>query len=421
MSAPGVDDRAREEADGEHEEDLTGGFSGALILIAAALGGGCGSSGSLLFGSGGAGTTAGTGSSTAAGTGSPTSSSSSAGSSTTTSAGGAGSTSSSSTSGSSTSSSSGTMCTPESDAAFCMAQGNVCEMVSGTDNCGMPRTADCGECAAPLACVSGTCKTPVCGSFASFSSTGAEITSACEAGVQDIPEAVTPSGSAMLVLHGDACGPVYTAFIADETAPGSLVYTTQPITVPAGMDLGGEEDSTLTADGLTIIATNAAHTGYVASSRSALGMNDFGPANDAEFVNLAAVGTQELAYVYISPDGLALYYTIFDASTTLIYEALRASTSVPFEAGVQMNATVQAYHFVTATSADRMMLFLQTNDFSMNVLTRTSLTQPFANPNAPNAPPPTAPGFRTRPLQDCQTLVGSCNGGCSNEKICTYN
>jgi hypothetical protein len=367
----------------------------------------------------------GTGSSSTAGSSSSTATaSSSSGAGGAGAGGGAASSSSSAVSSSSSAvSSSSSGCVAESNAAFCAAQGNVCETVSGVDNCNMPRMTNCGECASPLACVSSTCKTPVCGSFANFSATGTEITSACVAGIQDIPEGMTPTGSALLVLHGDPCGGVYTAFIADETAAGSLTYTTQQITEPAGMDFSGEEQSTLTADGLTIIATNTAHTGFVASSRSALGKNDFGAVNGADYVNLAAVGTQTLGYVYISPDGLALYYSIANATNTNlngIYEALRASTSVPFQAGVMMDAAVQAEHDVTATSVDRMTLFLQTNNFSTVVLTRTSLDQPFVNPNAPNAPP-TAPGFRTRPLQNCNTLVGSCNGGCSNEKICTYN
>jgi len=63
--------------------------------------------------------------------------------------------------------------------------------------------------------------------------------------------------------------------------------------------------------------------------------------------------------------------------------------------------------------------FVLQKGFSMSALTRTSLTQPFANPNAPAAAP-ILPGFRTRPLSDCKTLVGTCQSGCSNEQICTY-
>jgi len=36
-------------------------------------------------------------------------------------------------------------CVPETDAAFCVALGKNCGSVSGTDNCGTPRSADCGE------------------------------------------------------------------------------------------------------------------------------------------------------------------------------------------------------------------------------------------------------------------------------------
>jgi hypothetical protein len=69
-----------------------------------------------------------------------------------------------------------------------------------------------------------------------------------------------------------------------------------------------------------------------------------------------------------------------------------------------------------------MALFLEEPDpgFKTAVLTRSSLTAPFTNPNAPG-PPPLVPGLRTRPLADCTRLVGTCStGGCINENICFY-
>jgi hypothetical protein len=228
------------------------------------------------------------------------------------------------------------------------------------------------------------------------------------------------------VLYGNPCGGTYTGFIADQTSTGGLTSTStfnvQQLPMIAGMDYTGEEQSTLTSDGLTIIATNTAHTSFVAATRSAIGSNAWVVNGSNDYVNITVAAPASVNYVYISPDDLALYYNV-QGSTTLsqngIYESVRPSTSVPFPAGTMMNATVQANLYVTATSIDRMTLFLQTNNFGTVVLSRTSLQQQFANPNTPNAAP-TAPGYRIRPLANCQTLVGTCNYGCSNEVICIY-
>jgi len=53
-------------------------------------------------------------------------------------------------------------CTAETDAEFCGRLGKSCDPLSGDDNCGAPRTADCGTCAPPATCGGGG--TPnVCG------------------------------------------------------------------------------------------------------------------------------------------------------------------------------------------------------------------------------------------------------------------
>lgn len=53
-------------------------------------------------------------------------------------------------------------CTPQTDAAFCLARSKNCELVTGADNCGTNRTANCGACTMPLTCGGGT-TTNVCG------------------------------------------------------------------------------------------------------------------------------------------------------------------------------------------------------------------------------------------------------------------
>src|SRR4051794_23449638 len=54
-------------------------------------------------------------------------------------------------------------CVPETDAQFCAHRGKSCRF-TGADNCGKPRTAECGTCTAPERCstagpTSGTCTT----------------------------------------------------------------------------------------------------------------------------------------------------------------------------------------------------------------------------------------------------------------------
>jgi hypothetical protein len=54
-------------------------------------------------------------------------------------------------------------CTPQTDAAFCTARGKECGTLPGTDNCGLTRTATCpGTCTPPLTCGGGATSN-VCG------------------------------------------------------------------------------------------------------------------------------------------------------------------------------------------------------------------------------------------------------------------
>jgi peptidoglycan/xylan/chitin deacetylase (PgdA/CDA1 family) len=55
-----------------------------------------------------------------------------------------------------------TTCTPESNATFCSRLGKNCGTVSGTDNCGAPRTVSpCGSCTSPQVCgASNVCQAP---------------------------------------------------------------------------------------------------------------------------------------------------------------------------------------------------------------------------------------------------------------------
>jgi hypothetical protein len=317
-------------------------------------------------------------------------------------------------------------CAPESDAAFCARLGKMCDTVTGTDLCGAPRSADCGTCPTSLVCVSNACQAPDCASL-QFGATGAVIATVNTSGEQNIPAAVTPSGSTILLQRtGSACGSAMMLFIADETAPSSGVYSTQAVSPPSDLLVNFEENVTLTADGLTLISASADRSGFRASTRSGPGMVDFGPPSSAEFDALTVVLPVNVWAPAISADGLAFYYVIHGtqgAAMDGIYESVRASTSVPFPPGQRMPALVQFWgQYVTALSLDRMAMFVESQPGNYNtfVLTRSSLAEPFANVNVLSAPPVT-PGFRARPFANCMRLLGTCTpGGCTNEKICGY-
>ncbi len=57
-------------------------------------------------------------------------------------------------------------CAPESDSSFCLRLGKDCDLVTGQDNCGDPRTVDCGDCSGGEVCGAGgaanECDIPAC-------------------------------------------------------------------------------------------------------------------------------------------------------------------------------------------------------------------------------------------------------------------
>jgi hypothetical protein len=274
--------------------------------------------------------------------------------------------------------------------------------------------------------VSNACQAPACTSL-QFGATGVVIGGLSVAGEQNIPAAMTPSGSTILVQRGASCVAGLTLLLADETAPGSGTYQTQVVTAPSGLEVSVEEDVTLTADGLTLIAITADGTGFGASTRSAPGMVDFGPPSFADFAALTVQPPQDVWAPAISADGLAFYYRLRGSSmlgaSGAIYESVRASTSVPFPPGQRMPELVQTWgQYVTALSLDRMAIFLQSqpNLYNTWVLTRSSLADPFANPTDAGQPPLT-PSFRARPFADCHRLLATCTiAGCLDENICLY-
>jgi hypothetical protein len=185
-----------------------------------------------------------------------------------------------------------------------------------------------------------------------------------------------------------------------------------------------EETMTLTTDALSIIATTQSTRGFQVTTRSASNSMDFGAPTPGPFANInAALPTDAGAWLdwpILSADGLAFYYRVTGSTTAGAngtYESIRASTTVPFPAATLMPAAVQAWESVSAISADRLTLFV-TKNYGTNIMTRLSLTEPFANPTSVSPP---GSAWRIVPVAGCRTLVGTCEpGGCPNEDICTW-
>jgi hypothetical protein len=100
--------------------------------------------------------------------------------------------------------------------------------------------------------------------------------------------------------------------------------------------------------------------------------------------------------------------------------SVRSTTSVPFPPGTRMAPSLQSFgEWVNGLSSDRLAIFLSPHaNGASGMFTRKSVTDPFTNPLAPNAPP-LAP-FRARPILGCTVLIGTGfeipgQGGCSNE------
>jgi len=315
-----------------------------------------------------------------------------------------------------------TACVPETDAAFCTRVAKSCEMVADTDNCGQPRTADCGTCTGTDVCVANVCKAPACG--ATFQGGSGTTVSSVYVDRQTALCGASSSGQSILYLQtvANACGS-FLLTIADEAVAGTEPYV--PHTVPQGPGLNGlskaEETLVLAPDGLTIIGASTDGHSFLESKRSALGMTDFAIAAAGDFatLNVGIPAGGSLHWPVLSGDGLAFYYHVdsaTDASLNGEYEALRTATTMPFPVGTKMPAAVQAFDGITGMSSDRMTAFV-TMGFATKIMTRTSLSQPFTL--ATTATPPGS-AYRVVPIAGC-TAIGTCEpGGCQNEAVCTW-
>lgn len=319
------------------------------------------------------------------------------------------------------------LCTPESDVAFCARLHKSCETVSDSDNCGHARSADCGTCSgAKSACLANVCVAPACAS--SFSASGTAVSSVSVTGTQEALLGASASGDSLLYLRAPANACVGAnatlLLLADPIAPGVGQYTSRDLTsLPS---LAGfartEETMTLTADGLGIVGATSGVPEFQISTRSAVGATDFGTAVAGPFaqINAALPTATWIGWPVLSTDGLAFYYHVTGAGDSSLdgnYESVRSSTSVPFPPGALLPSLVQTWDGVSGISPDRLTLFV-TKSFGTALLTRSSLSQPFATPLA-GSPPGSA--YRVVPIAGCDTLIGTCEpGGCVNEDICVW-
>jgi hypothetical protein len=314
-------------------------------------------------------------------------------------------------------------CVAESDAAFCTRIGKSCESQTATDNCGMPRTIDCGTCADGDGCVVGVCQMPVC---SSFNYTSAPLSAFDTASSEEVMAAATPDGQAVMYLHASGSCGTFSAMVADETAPGSGVYTPYDATATlSGLGLKiAAESYAFASDGKTLIACTSDSKKLVSVTRSGAGKTDFGQLSATDFAAINATIANNAGTVrapVISADGLELLFTINNvgAGTDGTYSAVRASTAQPFPAGTLLPAPAGTNEFAVGISSDRLTLFMF-NSFSSVVYTRKSTNGLWINPNAPAAAPSIG-GWEHKPLADCAHLIGmSSPGGCANEDIFVY-
>jgi hypothetical protein len=301
------------------------------------------------------------------------------------------------------------VCEPETDGELCERNGATCGSVTAIDNCGDERTTSCG----------GACPA-VCSNLEFTQSPFVpEINDPSQ---QDVIVGNNADGTTILNQRRSICFGAFTLLLIDGVGTRPLVTDLTTLPNLAVMNTERESAMTMTADGLTILGVNRSDTGLVASTRSAIGNVDFSPAAAGNFAAIAVVAPGFLSAPVLSADGLELYYQVLNLGPGVdgIYASVRTSTSMPFANGTRLtDPFIAEQHLVTGISSDRRSLFLQ-GPQGMFVLTRDDVSQPFTNTAAP-ALPPQVPGFRTRPLGDCQTLIGTCTGGCTGEETCRFD
>lgn len=311
-------------------------------------------------------------------------------------------------------------CVAEPDEQFCARIGATCQAAAGADNCGTARTALCGACSGTDACVANVCKAPVCSAF-SFPRLMLP-TALNDAAKQDTLSGASSDGKTVLWQRG-ICGTPLQLLIGDSDGGGFVIADLSAQLALAPMAADQDGTLTLTADGLTIIGMSDDGTYVLEASRPGLGTTGFAPASNANFTALNVPRPTRIGFPVISSDGLAFYFRKSNSANPNdngIYEAVRASATAPFPAATKMPGLIQGYDSITGISSDRLTVFVQDTGTQTYALTRRSQTDPFVNPNTAGLPPK-IPGFRTRPLNDCQTVIATYSAGdCDKEDIAFY-
>jgi predicted Ser/Thr protein kinase len=279
---------------------------------------------------------------------------------------------------------------------------------------------DPGACTGGKVCVDHRCRVPQCRPLAYpkpalFAAVNAE-------GMQDAIEAISLDGTSVLSLRR-RCDRWFSVIlidgIGDESAQTTLNLTKHPSLAGFWID---HMTLAMSADALTVIGIDAARTGFLTTSRTARGRDDFAPATTGPFAALAVRAPAYMRGPVLTADGLAFYYRVFDEKDPAadgIYESVRTSTAEPFPPGRRLGGAFHGWNVVTGVSADRMTIFVDIN-WQVIALTRDSLDEPYQNPNAPMGAP-LMPGARIRPFGDCTQLVGTCTTGCNNEETCLFS
>jgi len=282
-----------------------------------------------------------------------------------------------------------------------------------------PRHVDCGACTGTNVCVANTCKAPVCGAPLSFP-TQTDVFSGFGAMSENVVAAVTPDGTSLLVQGGIVPLGQPPCDIAFNQLSIIDAGTQQQVTGVDNMQTALQPRLALTADGLTIIGIdNATRQHFLVAKRAAKTTGAFTSASAADFAALAVTGNAQLIAPVLSPDGLALYFSVTGDATAGIYETVRASTSVPFPAATKLGGDLANLAFVSSVSSDRMTLFVADSTGAFGAATRTSTTQPFTLQVGLALPP------QARMVGDCSGIYATCSiggggGQCAELDVCLF-
>jgi hypothetical protein len=248
-------------------------------------------------------------------------------------------------------------CVAESDEAFCARLGRTCESQSARDNCGAPRTADCGTCTGDQGCSRGVCKAPACrgGTY--------QVSSAAMFSRVDLEDGVNAAtwDGRTIVFHQSPAEIGCESFriiIADETSvPGTYSFLDATAVLGSLGLFTGQAAFSITEDGLTLIAETADRKHWVETSRSARDLIDFGAPVETEYVAVnatVATGSSLLIQPVITSDELEFFYYVFGGEAEGIYRSARSSTSEPFPAGTILPSPGNDWAAATGISSDEL-------------------------------------------------------------------